>query len=75
VFGGLYAFYLAQVLPRVGGLLSGDRELYEYLNRTVGAWPPPEELAREIAEAGFEGCGFTRLTRGIACLHRGRVPA
>lgn len=75
VLGAAYRLYFTRVLPRVGGAVSGDGGAYEYLPRTVLAWPQPERLAAEMAECGLADCGFELLTRGIACLHWGTVPA
>lgn len=74
ILGALYRFYFTRVLPRVGRLVSRDGEAYDYLPRTVLAWPSPEEFQREIEREGLVDCGFRRLTRGIACLHWGRAP-
>ena len=47
----------------------------EYLLATRTAAPAgAAELERELAEVGLTGCGHELLTRGIACLHWGRVP-
>jgi len=74
VVGGLYRFYFTRLLPTVGRLVSRDREAYSYLPRTVLAWPSPPELQRELEQSGLVDCGHRLLTRGIACLHWGRVP-
>lgn len=75
VLGFVYRFYFTRILPVAGRLISRDRGAYDYLPRTVLAWPRPDELQREFEAAGFEACGHRPLTRGIACLHWGRVPA
>lgn len=75
VFGPLYRFYFTQVLPRFGKLVSRHGDAYSYLPRTVLAWPNPADFQREFEQAGLEDCGHELLTRGIACLHWGRVPA
>lgn len=73
--GACYEFYFTRVLPWIGGIVSGDREAYRYLPRTVVAWPPAEELRARMQAVGLEDCGFHKLTGGIAYLHWGRVPA
>ena len=75
VLGRLYRFYFTQLLPRVGRLVSGDDFAYSYLPRTVLAWPSPGVFQAEFEAAGLVECGYRRLTRGIACLHWGRVSA
>lgn len=74
-FGRIYRAYLEHVLPRIGGALSGDRSAYDYLDDTVQGWPGPEQLQAEMEDDGLVDCGFERLWRGIACIHRGVVPA
>ncbi|MCH2102838.1 MAG: bifunctional demethylmenaquinone methyltransferase/2-methoxy-6-polyprenyl-1,4-benzoquinol methylase UbiE [Planctomycetes bacterium] len=75
VLGGLYKLYFTKVLPLIGRLLSRDREAYEYLPRTVLAWPNPEDFQQQMEAAGFQDCGYQLLTGGIACLHWGDAPA
>ena len=75
IFGGLYRFYFTKLLPKLGSLVSGDGDAYSYLPRTVLAWPSPDEFQREFEAEGLLDCGYELLTRGIACLHWGRVPA
>jgi demethylmenaquinone methyltransferase/2-methoxy-6-polyprenyl-1,4-benzoquinol methylase len=72
-FAWLYRTYFTRVLPRVGRLISKDTEAYEYLPRSVLAWPDPAAFAQEFEDVGLIDCGYARLTQGIACLHWGRV--
>lgn len=74
ILGRLYRFYFTRVLPLVGRMVSKDREAYEYLPRTVLQWPAPERFAEEMRSVGLEQVEWSLLTRGIACLHVGRVP-
>lgn len=71
LIGALYRFYFLKILPWIGGLVSGDREAYRYLPRTVSAWPEPEAVKRKLEAAGLVDCGYERLTFGIASLHWG----
>lgn len=69
----VYGFYSKQVLPRVGGMVSGDSDAYSYLPESVRKFPGAEELAQRMSEAGFAQVEFERLTFGIVALHLGRV--
>lgn len=73
ILGWVYRIYFTRVLPLIGRLLSFDAEAYEYLPRTVLAWPLPDEFQRSMERAGFDDCGYELLTGGIACLHYGRA--
>lgn len=68
-FRPLYYFYLAKILPRFAGIVTGDRGAYEYLNNTIAAFPDRAALAHEIRRAGFATVHATPMTFGIVALH------
>jgi len=70
-FRALFRFYFARVLPRIGGLVSGERGAYEYLPDSVSRFPDQKRLAELMREAGFENVSYRNLTGGIAALHTG----
>jgi demethylmenaquinone methyltransferase/2-methoxy-6-polyprenyl-1,4-benzoquinol methylase len=71
----VYRFYFGRVLPRIGGLVSGDASAYAYLPASVERFLAPEELGRLMREAGFEGVDWRPLTGGVAYLHCGQKPS
>jgi demethylmenaquinone methyltransferase/2-methoxy-6-polyprenyl-1,4-benzoquinol methylase len=73
VFGQVYDRYLAGLLPRAARLVASDAEAYEYLARSIGAWPDQPGLARKLRRADFTKVQWRDLTGGIVALHRGTV--
>lgn len=71
VLGALYRLYFRGVLPRVGGLISGDAAAYAYLPDSVERFPAPAEFAALLERAGFRDVRRRPLSLGIAHLHRG----
>jgi len=69
-----YRLYSDRFLPWIGGLLSGARDAYAYLNRSAREWPGSEELARILQGAGFDRVAAVPLTFGVAAIHRGKRP-
>ncbi|WP_288402746.1 bifunctional demethylmenaquinone methyltransferase/2-methoxy-6-polyprenyl-1,4-benzoquinol methylase UbiE [uncultured Deinococcus sp.] len=65
LFGDVFRFYFQQVLPRIGGLVSGNGGAYTYLPESVLAFPPPEQLAQLMRATGFR-TRYRALTFGIA---------
>lgn len=63
-----HRLYLKAFLPTIGKLLTSDRQAYEYLSRSIGAFTKPEELAILLRQAGFGDIQITPLTGGIATL-------
>ena len=71
IAGRLYRLYFTEVLPRVGGLVSGDRSAYAYLPASVAGFPTPAAFGSLMKQAGYTEVRWHPLTGGIACLHRG----
>ena len=71
LFRPLYFFYLRHVLPVIGGMLSGDRAAYAYLNKTIETFPSGEAFCALMREAGFVQVGHRPLTFGIASIYYG----
>jgi demethylmenaquinone methyltransferase / 2-methoxy-6-polyprenyl-1,4-benzoquinol methylase len=70
-FKQIFNLYFTQILPRIGGAVSGSRGAYEYLPNSVSRFPDQKNLARMINEVGFDAVEYRNLTGGIAALHSG----
>lgn len=66
-----YLLYLRHILPKIGTILSKNREAYTYLNTTIESFPSGEAFLRLMHTAGFSSCKATPLTLGIASLYLG----
>jgi demethylmenaquinone methyltransferase / 2-methoxy-6-polyprenyl-1,4-benzoquinol methylase len=71
VLRDVYRRYLTRLMPVAARRLTSDPEAYQYLARSIGAWPDQPGLARWIQDAGFERVAWRDLTGGIVALHRG----
>ena len=70
----LYRFYLKHLIPFWGGLITGDKEGFVYLARSIKAFPDQRGLARMMEEAGFCDVSWKNYTGGIAAVHVARKP-
>lgn len=66
-----FGFYFHQILPRIGGIVSGSRGAYTYLPKSVEDFPDQKRLAGLMEEAGFSGVRYRNLSGGIAAMHVG----
>jgi len=71
VFREVYRRYLTRLMPVAARRLTSDPEAYQYLARSIGAWPDQPGLARWLQEAGFDEVAWRHLSGGIVALHRG----
>lgn len=70
-FKPIYNFYLNRVLPKIAGLVSGDKEAYEYLASSIAKFYEPEVLLSMMKDAGFSSQYCRPLTMGIVTLYIG----
>ena len=70
----LYGLYSNHVLGPVGGLVSHDREAYDYLPASIAEFPEPERFLDIMREAGFVDCRRRSQSLGIAQIYIGRKP-
>ncbi|WP_297495808.1 ubiquinone/menaquinone biosynthesis methyltransferase [Thermococcus sp.] len=54
LLGKLTWFYTRSVVPIIGGILTGNREAYNHLWRSIETFPSPEELSMEFEKRGFK---------------------
>lgn len=66
-----YDYYSFHVIPKIGKLITGDQESYQYLVESIRMHPPQEELKAMLYQAGFEDVKIHSLSGGIVALHIG----
>jgi demethylmenaquinone methyltransferase/2-methoxy-6-polyprenyl-1,4-benzoquinol methylase len=69
LLGDFYRWYFCKVLPRIGGLISGDRSAYTYLPKSVARFFRPPELAALMSAAGYQSVDYRAWTLGTVALH------
>ncbi|MEZ5843290.1 MAG: bifunctional demethylmenaquinone methyltransferase/2-methoxy-6-polyprenyl-1,4-benzoquinol methylase UbiE [Hyphomicrobiaceae bacterium] len=67
----LYDFHSFEMIPRIGQMVAGDRDSYQYLVESIRRFPKQEQFAAMLRQAGFERVTFRNLTGGIAAIHSG----
>jgi demethylmenaquinone methyltransferase / 2-methoxy-6-polyprenyl-1,4-benzoquinol methylase len=75
ILGNLYRWYFRNVLPRLGGLISGDRSAYTYLPASVSRFFHPPELTALMNSVGYKSVTESAWTFGTVALHTGVKPA
>jgi demethylmenaquinone methyltransferase/2-methoxy-6-polyprenyl-1,4-benzoquinol methylase len=74
LFRILYTVYSRFIMPRLGGLLTGNASAYEYLPETAARFPSGEEFTAIMRSTNaFSECRYESLTFGIAYLYIGIV--
>lgn len=74
LFGSLYNFYSQNILPKIGGFVTGQKDAYEYLQKSSAAFPCREGFLDLMKESqAFSSYEYTALTGGIAYIYTGTV--
>ena len=66
-----YDAYSFNVIPPMGGAVTGDASAYQYLVESIRQFPPAQAFADELQAAGFMRPKYDLLSGGIAALHMG----
>lgn len=75
LMGQLFRLYFHNVVPFVGGLISGQGDAYRYLPSSADAFLRPEELKSLMESAGLVQVRYQLLMLNTVALHVGEKPA
>lgn len=67
----VYDAWSFQALPRIGKLVAGDFDSYQYLAESIRMFPDQETLKGMMEEAGLGRVSYQNLSGGIAAIHQG----
>ena len=67
----LYDCYSFNVIPALGGIVTGDAQAYRYLVESIRRFPRPDAFAQLMRSAGFARVSFQCMTGGIVAMHSG----
>lgn len=66
-----YDAYSFNILPRLGRLITGDAQSYQYLAESIRKHPDQETLKALMHDVGFQQVRYHNLTGGIVAIHQG----
>jgi demethylmenaquinone methyltransferase/2-methoxy-6-polyprenyl-1,4-benzoquinol methylase len=69
--GDLYRWYCRTLLPKIGGIVSGNPNAYKYLPASVSRFFRPDELASLMKRVGYSSVSYELWTLGSVALHTG----
>lgn len=74
VIGPIYKYYSEKILPQIGGWVTGQKEAYQYLQKSSAAFPCREDFVKMMESTGaFQHVSYTALSGGIAYIYKGQV--
>ena len=74
VISNLYQFYSENILPKLGGLVTGQGEAYDYLQKSSAAFPSRENFLKLMHDSGsFSQVSYAPVSFGIAYIYTGKV--
>ena len=72
VIKDLYGFFSERLLPVVGGWVSGEKEAYQYLQKSSAKFPSGPDFQDWMKQTGaFSSTAFTPISLGIAYIYQG----
>ena len=67
----LYRAYLHHCLPRLAGMITGQKAAYDYLGATIEKFPSGEKMCRLMEKNGFRNAQAQPLSGGIVTIYQG----
>jgi demethylmenaquinone methyltransferase / 2-methoxy-6-polyprenyl-1,4-benzoquinol methylase len=64
----IYKTYMRRICPAIGGVFS-ENKAYDYLNRSVAAFPSGKKFENELVKAGFIDTQYIPLTLGVTSIY------
>ncbi len=71
LLGTMFRLYFHNIVPFLGGLITGQRDAYTYLPASADAFLRPDELKSEMENAGLGQVSYTMLMLNTIALHVG----
>ena len=71
ILRGPYRWYLHNVLPRMAGWLTGQRDAYEYLGGSIEAFPSGKGMTDLMESCGYSKTDATPITGGVVTIYEG----
>jgi demethylmenaquinone methyltransferase/2-methoxy-6-polyprenyl-1,4-benzoquinol methylase len=72
--GAIYNIYFKSILPKLGGLITGNQRAYTYLNVSVERFPRPPRMIELLRNARFSNATWTSYTFGVVGLYHATKP-
>lgn len=66
-----YRWYLHNVLPRMAGMLTGEKDAYEYLGGSIEQFPAGKAMTDLLESCGFSETDASPLTFGVVTVYEG----
>ena len=70
----IYDTWSRLVIPRLGALVAGHPDAYQYLIESIRKFPAQHEMADLIESGGLVDVSWSNLSFGIACIHSAVKP-
>ncbi len=71
-FGMVYTWYSNAVIPFLGGIITGERNAYRYLQTSSAAFPCGDEFIAIMKSAGIERVSVRKLLFGVVWIYLGK---
>ena len=74
LWNALYSWYLRNMIPLIGGIVTGDKSGFEYLSKSIKAFPDQKGYAEMLENSGFCDIHWKNCSGGIAAIHVAKKP-
>ena len=69
VIKNLYNFYMNFITPKIGSLVSKNKDAYQYLNNSVQHFPEKKTFTQILNQSGYRNSFYKTLSLGICTIY------
>ncbi|MEO6327769.1 MAG: bifunctional demethylmenaquinone methyltransferase/2-methoxy-6-polyprenyl-1,4-benzoquinol methylase UbiE [Ginsengibacter sp.] len=69
VIKDIYNFYLNKIAPKIGTIISKNKNAYQYLNDSVQNFPERKTFINILKKLGYKNTSCKTLSLGICCIY------
>ncbi|MBL6621620.1 MAG: bifunctional demethylmenaquinone methyltransferase/2-methoxy-6-polyprenyl-1,4-benzoquinol methylase UbiE [Rickettsiales bacterium] len=67
----LYDFYSFNIIPKIGSVITGDQDSYQYFVESIRKFPSSDDFIEILKNNGFKSANYQKLTFGLTTLYIG----
>lgn len=67
----IYEAYSMNIIPKIGRIVTGDEDSYQYLVESIRKFPSRDEFKKTIEKAGFSNVKYYNMTFDTVAIHTG----
>ena len=72
LFSKVYDAYNLNIIPKLGELISNDKQSYDYLVKSIKTHESQEQILKMINKCGYVNSSYKNIFKGVVAIHKAK---